>query len=108
MTRLTVTIATRPPSRVQRAWYRRLGVIAPLSVGSTGPRYADYVRLLPYQWRWLHKTFAHSHGYFWLPCVLCNRPFGGHEAGDTIPDPVQGGPFNISICSDCTRRRATS
>lgn len=106
MTRLSVSITTQPPSRIQRAWYRRLGLTPPLSVGSTGPRYADLVRLLPYRWRRLHKAFADSHGYFWLPCILCNQHFGGHEAGDSIPDPTQGERFSISICSRCTRHRA--
>lgn len=104
MTRLTVTIAARPPSRIQAAWYRRLGIAAPLAVGTSGPPYADLVRLFPYRWRALHRAFATSHGYFWLPCPLCGDPFGGHEAGDTIPDPTDP-PLYACICSRCTRNR---
>ncbi len=29
--------------------------------------------------RWLHRFWAWLAGYFWLPCNLCHRPFGGHE-----------------------------
>lgn len=32
--------------------------------------------------RQLHKIYAFWAGYFWLPCPLCNRPFGGHEITD--------------------------
>ena len=100
----TVTIATRPPSRLKRAWYQRLGIPAPLAEGSTGPWYADIARLLPYRWRRFHHAFATTNGYFWLPCVLCNRPFGGHEAGEAVPDPTAP-PLSIVVCSRCTRVR---
>jgi hypothetical protein len=29
--------------------------------------------------RWLHRWYATSSGYFWLPCVLCGEFRGGHE-----------------------------
>lgn len=29
--------------------------------------------------RWLHKLYAKMFGYFWLPCPVCGKPFGGHE-----------------------------
>jgi len=29
--------------------------------------------------RFLHKFWAMLFGYFWMPCDLCQRPFGGHE-----------------------------
>lgn len=29
--------------------------------------------------RGLHRLYAKLHGYFWLPCHICGRPFGGHE-----------------------------
>jgi len=32
--------------------------------------------LLP---RWVHRLRAHFGGYFWLPCPICGRRFGGHE-----------------------------
>lgn len=42
--------------------------------------------------RALHKTYAKTHGYFWLPCPFpgCGRMFGGHECGSyTIRDKDQ-------------------
>ena len=30
--------------------------------------------------RLFHKLWAKLGGYFWLPCPLCGRMFGGHEA----------------------------
>mgnify|MGYP001580585561 CR=1 FL=1 len=32
--------------------------------------------LLP---RFLHKWYANTMGYFWLPCPRCGEMFGGHE-----------------------------
>ena len=29
--------------------------------------------------RVLHKLYANILGYFWLPCPICGRMFGGHE-----------------------------
>jgi len=29
--------------------------------------------------RWIHKLYANAFGYFWLPCPICGRKFGGHE-----------------------------
>jgi hypothetical protein len=29
--------------------------------------------------RFLHKLYAHAVGYFWLPCPICGRMYGGHE-----------------------------
>ena len=31
--------------------------------------------------RLLNKLYAWLFGYFWLPCPVCGRDFGGHEAG---------------------------
>lgn len=30
-------------------------------------------------WRWLNKIYAWFFGYFWLPCPICGKYFGGHE-----------------------------
>jgi hypothetical protein len=32
--------------------------------------------------RWVHRLYAFVAGYFWLPCPVCGRMFGGHEAGN--------------------------
>ena len=29
--------------------------------------------------RTIHKIYAWLFGYFWLPCPMCGRMFGGHE-----------------------------
>lgn len=96
-----------PPSLAERIWYRRLGLTPPLSTGSTSrwDCVSQWVRLLPYGWRWAHHAYAVAAGYFWLPCPLCDRPFGGHEWGDDIPDPTRPPNGGVGICSRCTRRR---
>jgi hypothetical protein len=68
-----------------------------------GPPSADWARIVPYRWRRFHRDYATEHGFYWLPCVLCDRPFGGHESGDCIPDPMEGPGRGITICSQCTR-----
>ena len=44
----------------------------------TGPRM---------RWRWLNWAYAMTHAYFWLPCPLCGRYFGGHEGADASYHP---------------------
>lgn len=29
--------------------------------------------------RFLQRLYAWLHGWFWLPCPVCGRKFGGHE-----------------------------
>ena len=29
--------------------------------------------------RWYHAVRAFLSGYFWLPCPICGKNFGGHE-----------------------------
>lgn len=68
-----------------------------------------FVRLVPYRLRWAHRWWASVAGYFWLPCPLCSRPFGGHEwrpvEGNPASIPVAGGGLFMSrgICPVCTR-----
>ena len=33
----------------------------------------------PVRCRWLNRWYALLLGYFWLPCPICDEPFGGHE-----------------------------
>lgn len=61
--------------------------------------------------RKLNKAFANLNGYFWLPCPLCGKKFGGHEWRDynglsshiNDPDypPLSG--RGKGICPDCTK-----
>lgn len=58
--------------------------------------------------RELQKVYARMNGYFWLPCPICYRMFGGHEWHDigtlsstiyvTPTDPTLG----TAICPVCT------
>jgi hypothetical protein len=58
--------------------------------------------------RRLNKLYANLNGYFWLPCPLCGKEFGGHEWKDynglsssvSVPDMEYGGK---GICPDCTK-----
>ncbi len=29
--------------------------------------------------RWVDRLYAAAFGFFWLPCPVCGRMFGGHE-----------------------------
>lgn len=98
--RFQKVIPCKRPNWIQRIWYRRLGLKVPFST-STPP--GPIARLLPYRWRRFHRWYARSHGYYWMPCVLCGRPYGGHEAGGSIPDPTRESTYGRSICSQCTR-----
>jgi hypothetical protein len=101
----TISITLTPPGFLERAWYRRLGSRPPGLTGASGPRSASLARMLPYSWRWWHRAYAARFGYFWLPCPLCSRKFGGHEFGTDIPDPLKGPGCGLAICSRCTRAR---
>ncbi|MFE6355898.1 hypothetical protein ACFVOO_23955 [Streptomyces rochei] len=103
MTRHSVKLQLRPPTRVERLWYRRLRIPAPLAITSTSPS-AAWVRLLPQSWTAVHRRYATNHGYYWLPCTLCNRPYGGHQSAGSIPDPTADHPgAGVGICPRCTR-----
>lgn len=49
--------------------------------------------------RFLHRLYAFFNGYFWLPCPLCGRHFGGHEWRVSWMYNYQEG---IGVCSNCT------
>jgi hypothetical protein len=57
--------------------------------------------------RWLHHIYALLGGYFWKPCPLCGRPFGGHQWRDrgglsSCTPSGERGKF-VGICPDCIR-----
>jgi hypothetical protein len=65
------------------------------------------------RFRALNRLYALLFGYFWEPCPLCHKEFGGHEWKDrdgkssTIPAPAKGRPgLREGICPDCTRAGA--
>jgi hypothetical protein len=56
--------------------------------------------------RTLHRFYAWAFRYFWVPCPICGRHFGGHEwdwgnrdKPSVIPKPEGGG---TAICPACT------
>lgn len=58
--------------------------------------------------REIQKAIARARGYFWLPCPLCGREFGGHEWEDIdglssaiYTDPTQPN-IGTGICPVCT------
>lgn len=102
--RIQVRITMRAPTLLDRIWYRRINEVPPLHVGGTGPRSSNLARLVPYRFRRFHHGYATTHGFYWLPCLLCGREYGGHEAGKSIPDPTCEGMYR-AICSPCSRLR---
>jgi len=103
------TVRMGPPGWQHALWYGYLGLPLPQWVSRPGPRGSDWARLVPYENRRWHWMYAKRHGFFWLPCPLCDRPYGGHESAGSIPDPMHppkspDGPwYMIIICSQCTR-----
>jgi hypothetical protein len=51
--------------------------------------------------RRLHRAYAFINGYFWLPCPLCGRHFGGHEHGGV----TRVGNTLKAICPACKAAR---
>jgi len=47
-------------------------------------------------WHWLRARLG---GYFWEPCPICGKNFGGHEWGDTslATTPHSG----VGVCPKC-------
>jgi len=48
--------------------------------------------------RFLQHVYALTHGYFWLPCPICGRKFGGHEEGTSLMINYAEG---ICTCPEC-------
>lgn len=92
----TRTLRMRPTGRAYARVYRRRGLTPPwLSSGE------HLGALVPYRFRRFHKWYADANGFFWAPCRVCNRAFGGHEIGCSIPDPERGPGAGVMICPAC-------
>ncbi|MFD9948816.1 hypothetical protein ACFWYW_46805 [Nonomuraea sp. NPDC059023] len=92
-------------SLLERVWYWKIRDTPPLATSYSRHLPSRYwARLVPYRWRRFHERYARRHGFYWLPCPLCDEPHGGHEGGKSIPDPGQGPQFGIIICSRCSLR----
>ena len=53
-----------------------------------------------------HQLYALFHGYFWLPCPICEENFGGHEWAHDIYTGSHAVYFNtptggIAVCPNC-------
>lgn len=48
--------------------------------------------------RWVHALYALTHSYFWLPCPICRRKFGGHEESGSLAIGMWSG---TSVCINC-------
>lgn len=47
-------------------------------------------------WERLRELYANLFGYFWLPCPVCKRMFGGHEASFGA---VRVGDRRMCVCA---------
>lgn len=59
--------------------------------------------------RKLNELWAKFWHYFWLPCLLCGKYFGGHELGYSIYNgiPKAGEPgVKTCVCPECELNRA--
>ncbi|MFA5382229.1 MAG: hypothetical protein WC356_03620 [Candidatus Micrarchaeia archaeon] len=57
--------------------------------------------------RWAERAYAETHGYFWLPCPICGKPFGGHEQsfGSLITELYPNGCYKgTSVCANCIEK----
>ena len=53
------------------------------------------------RWRWLNWLYALLGGYFWLPCSLCSRKYGGHEYRTSDAYLMHDWNSGESVCSNC-------
>lgn len=83
----------------------------PGAVARSYPAWLEWLgRLVPARFRWLHCRYARAFGFFWLPCPLCGREFGGHQWRDvnglpsSVPEFVADNAWRaVGICPACTR-----
>jgi hypothetical protein len=54
--------------------------------------------------RFVHRLYAGLMGYYWKPCHLCGRMYGGHEASESVSVQVEGEQPNQKMV--CSRHRA--
>lgn len=62
------------------------------------------MKLFKWWWKWrrLSKLYARVLGYFWLPCPICKKYFGGHEwlPGNDLND-LNGSGRGQGVCPRC-------
>lgn len=83
---------------VSRSEPKEINVV-PSSAAEIPPPPAD----APRTW---HEWYARAFGYFWMPCPLCGKHFGGHEwmtkSAMTCSIPDSTGSTSTAICPACT------
>lgn len=52
--------------------------------------------------RFMHKIYARLTGHFWLPCPICGRHFGGHEAAEISLMGTTS--FGRLVCRNCNEK----
>ena len=52
--------------------------------------------------RLLNKIYANLSGYFWLPCPICGRMFGGHECSDSVLMKTE--TSGNCVCKNCGQK----
>lgn len=102
----------KPPTGVLNAvWYWWIKMDPPVAeaFSRTVPG-IKWARLVPMALTGFHRSYADRHGLHWGPCVLCMRPYGGHQSAGGVPDPTmppadpERGPWHyVGICPACTR-----
>ena len=80
--------------------YRRRGLAVPWRSSGFDP-----ASLWPYEPREAHERHARANGYYWLPCKLCGRSYGGHEITESVHFPDNAPGISTSICPLCTAER---
>jgi len=45
-----------------------------------------------------HYFYALTHGYFWEPCTICGKYFGGHEPSATL---MESWSTSTTVCKAC-------
>ena len=95
-----VRLRMEPVPADVRQVYERRGIPVPAASSSYSP-----AATWPPHPRLAHRAYAFMAGYFWLPCVLCGREFGGHEITESIPDPTKGEGWSMAICPFCAAER---
>jgi hypothetical protein len=99
MRRHSVTLTMKPIPLRYGVVYERRGMTVPDA--SSGKHWGA---LVPYRFRAVHKWIANTYGFYWLPCPVCSRPFGGHEIGGSVPleESSDGSGMFQCICPSCT------
>jgi hypothetical protein len=91
---MSVVVRVGRPGLVTRWAYRCRH--EPLPVACSREPLSNALALtVPYRWRRFHHRYAALAGYFWLPCRVCGREHGGHEAATVGDD---------TACRRCSRQ----